>query len=60
MASKYEIETNKKLKGKTIKRANVTGHGVDIVFEDGTIFKYSASDGGYSCWRIRHKSEVNQ
>lgn len=53
MACKYEIETNKKLKGKTIKRADVTGHGVNIVFEDGTIFDYSASDGGYSCWDIK-------
>jgi len=38
--------------GKTIERISVDGFDVEIVFTDGTVFEYSSSDGGYSCWNI--------
>ena len=40
------------LKGKTIKYIRVDGFEVYIEFEDGTIFEYEASDGGYSSWEV--------
>lgn len=46
----YEETTNMFLVGKTIKKANVSGHVVVLEFDDGSKFDYSASDGGYSCW----------
>ena len=46
------------LVGKTIARIKVDGFDVDIVFTDGTVFKYESSDGGYSCWGI-YKSNDN-
>ena len=39
--------------GETIKSINVDGFGIEIVFESGTTFTYSASDGGYSSWEIK-------
>ena len=48
----YEENTNLWLVGKTIRKANVSGHGVVLEFEDGTNLDYSASDGGYSCWGL--------
>lgn len=38
--------------GKAIERISVDGFDVEIVFTDGTVFEYSASDGGYSSWDI--------
>ena len=46
----YAEETNLWLAGKTIKKADVSGHRVVLDFEDGSRLDYSASDGGYSCW----------
>ena len=43
-------ETNERLTGKTIERADVDGEGMTITFTDGTVFDYYASDGGYSTW----------
>lgn len=40
------------LKGKTIKYIRVDGFEIYIVFEDGTIFEYSASDDGCSSWKV--------
>lgn len=42
----FEHNTNVALLGKTVMSADVNGHGVCIVFTDGTTFDYSASDGG--------------
>lgn len=42
----------KDLIGKTIKSIEVDGYGIEMRFTDGTVFVYSASDGGYSCWDI--------
>ena len=36
--------------GKTILAAEVDGFGIKLVFDDGSIFNYSASDGGYSTY----------
>ena len=40
------------LVGKTIAKIEVDEFDVDIIFTDGTVFKYESSDGGYSCWNI--------
>lgn len=48
----YEENTNLWLVGKTIRKANVSGHCVVLEFEGGTSLRYSASDGGYSCWGL--------
>ena len=50
--SESERETNASLLGKTVMSADVNGFGVRIKFTDGTVFDYSASDGGYSCWSV--------
>ena len=50
--SESERETNAALLGKTVMSADVNGVGVRIKFTDGTVFDYSASDGGYSCWSV--------
>lgn len=38
--------------GKTIKEAEVDGFGIRIVFTNGAVFEYSASDGGYSQYEL--------
>ena len=40
------------LTGKTIKEAEVDGFGIRMVFTDGAVFEYSASDGGYSQYEL--------
>ena len=50
--SESERETNAAILGKTVMSADVNGFGVRIKFTDGTVFDYSASDGGYSCWSV--------
>ena len=51
-AKEFERKTKAALVGKTVKSADVNGHGVRIKFADGTVFDYDATDGGYSCWSI--------
>ena len=36
--------------GKTILSAEVDGFGIALVCDDGSVFNYSASDGGYSTY----------
>lgn len=50
--SESERDTNAALLGKTVMSSDVNGFGVRIKFTDGTVFDYSASDGGYSCWSV--------
>lgn len=50
--SESERDTNVALLGKTVMSADVNGFDVRIKFTDGTVFDYSASDGGYSCWSV--------
>lgn len=38
--------------GKTIISAQVDGFGILLVFDDGSLFSYSASDGGYSTYDL--------
>ena len=40
------------LTGKTIKEAEVDGFGIRMVFTDGAVFEYDASDGGYSQYEL--------
>ena len=42
----------KDLIGKTIKKIDIDGYGIEIYFTDGTEFLYNASDAGYSTWDI--------
>lgn len=49
----YELMTKRKLTGRTIKSAKVTGYGVVLKLDDGSVFEYSPSDDGYSCWIFR-------
>ena len=39
-----------RLIGKTIVQADVDGYGIELTFDDGSLFLYSASDGGYSTY----------
>lgn len=55
--SSYSKETNETLKGKTIACASVDGYSIDLVFTDGTLFTYEATDGGYSTWDIVDNKE---
>ena len=43
--------------GKTIAYARVNGYEVMLVFEDGTTFDYTASDGGYSSYELISEEE---
>jgi len=38
--------------GKTITGGYVDGFHIMLVFDDGSIFDYDASDGGYSSWEF--------
>ena len=42
----------KELQGKKVRSVGVDGFGVAIIFTDGTVFEYNASDGGCSTWEI--------
>lgn len=53
----YEDTTNKRLVGRTIVKADVNGHGITLVFDNGVRFEYDASDGGYSCWGFHDGNE---
>lgn len=50
--SEFERNTSAALVGKTVMSADVSGYDVRIRFTDGTVFDYSASDAGYSCWSV--------
>lgn len=45
-------ETEKALIGKKIVNADVSGYGIKLELDDGSIFEYDATDGGYSSWKI--------
>ena len=42
--------SNERLIGKKIVKADVNGYGMELVLDDGSVFVYSASDGGYSAY----------
>ena len=48
-------ETEKTLIGKKIVSADVSGYSIKLELDDGSIFIYDASDGGYSSWEITNK-----
>ena len=48
----YIEETNSRLIGKTIKKADIDGGGIELTFDDGEVFVYEATDGGYSSWEF--------
>lgn len=47
----YEDE----LVGRTITKATVDGYGMELTFEDGRVFYFDASDGGYSLYGFDEK-----
>ena len=49
------VEISKRLIGKTIKKVSLDGFGIDIIFSDGTVFEFNASDGGYSTYNLIEK-----
>ena len=51
-------EDEEKLKGKVIIDAEITGSYVILKLNDGAIFEYEASDGGYSAWNWKESEEV--
>ena len=42
--------SEKELIGKTICDADVDGYGMVLTFDDGSVFNYCASEGGYSSY----------
>ena len=50
-------ETNNTLIGKKIINADVNGDGIRLELDDGSIFIYDATDGGYSSWEILSKEK---
>ena len=50
-------ETEKTLIEKKIVNADVSGYGIRLELDDGSIFIYDASDGGYSSWEILNKEK---
>ena len=48
----------KTLEGKVIHHIEVDGYGFTLVTEDGLIFNYAASDGGYSSWEVSREGET--
>lgn len=51
------MSIEKEMIGKTIVAADVTGYGMMLIFDDGKIFNYSASDGGYSNYGFDDENE---
>lgn len=41
-------DAEKFLVGRKIAKAEVDGFGIKLTFENGDVFEYTASDGGYS------------
>lgn len=41
---------NERLIGRTIVKADVDGCGIELTLDDGSVFFYNASDGGYSTY----------
>ena len=52
------MNIEKELIGKTIVNAIVNGFEVVLIFDDGTILDYTASDGGYSWYELRKVGET--
>lgn len=51
------MNIEKEMIGKTIIKADIDGYGMTLTFDDGRIFSYSASDGGYSCYGFDDEDE---
>lgn len=46
------MNEEEQLIGRTIINAEIDGFGIILEFDDGSRFKYSASDGGYSSYEF--------
>lgn len=56
----YEEQTKIALENKKIINAEVTGDRVYLKLNDGTVFDYFASDGGYSSWEVVKEGDKNE
>ena len=50
-------DIEKQLTGRKIVKASVDGFSVELTLDDGSVFEYDASDGGYSLYEIRRVTE---
>lgn len=53
-------EAENALIARTILKAEVDGHAIRLVMDNGTTFYYEASDGGYSSWKIIKEKEKRE
>lgn len=51
------MDINDRLAGRTIVTAEVDGFGIRIIFRDGSVFRYAATDGGYSDYDLYESME---
>lgn len=51
---------NEQLIGKTIIKADIDGYGIELTFDDESVFVYGASDGGYSSYDFYEKGEFEE
>lgn len=51
------MEINKNLEGKKITKADISGFGIELKFDDGTTFYYDATDGGCSTYELVESEE---
>ena len=58
--SLYDDDTNKRLAGRTIVKASVSGYGITLVLDNGVRLEYHASDGGYSCWEFIYENKEGE
>lgn len=45
--------SSERLIGRTIVKADVDGYGIEMTLDDGSVFVYGASDGGYSTYGFK-------
>lgn len=57
--SGVDAENGTHLVGKTITVEDIDGFGIELKFTDGSVFTYSASDGGCSSWDFDPNEEDN-
>ncbi len=51
--------SSERLIGRKIVKADVNGYGIELILDDGSIFLYDASDGGYSTYGFEDEGADN-
>lgn len=44
--------SSERLVGRKIVKADVDGYGIELTLDDGSVFIYNATDGGYSSYEF--------